>query len=424
MNSQEIKTVVIVGAGFGGLNAAKVLARKKVKVILIDRRNYHLFQPLLYQVATAGLSPADIAVPIRAEFSRAPNIEVHMENVESIDRQNRKVITTNNNFSYNYLVLACGSKHSYFGKNEWEENAPGLKTLEQATEIRRRVLSAFESAENEKDPVVQSELLTFVIIGGGPTGVEMAGALAEISHAILIKDFRRIDPHKTRVILVEAGTRLLGMFSEKLAQIAQSDLKKLGVEVRTSSRVTAIDKNGINIGVERINGRTVIWAAGVLPSSLNKSISPDENSLDKNGRLIVSDDLSLPFDKNIFIIGDQAHSKDKGGQPLPGLAPVAIQQGKAVAENILRELQDKPRVPFTYFDKGQMATIGKSKAILQLGKIQFGGWFAWMAWLFVHIYFLVGFRNRVAVLFQWAWNYIFTKRNARLILNKTWKLFS
>lgn len=413
--------VVIIGGGFGGLSAAKVLARQTaVQVTLIDRRNHHLFQPLLYQVATAGLNPGDIAVPIRGEFAQSPNVEIHLGEVTQIQLDQQTVISTSGNVPYDSLILACGSQHSYFGKSEWEEFAPGLKTLEQATEIRRRILTAFEDAENATDPARQSALLTFVIVGGGPTGVELAGAVAEVARKVLVKDFRRIDPRQTRVVLIEAGPRVLAMFDESLSRRTTRDLEALGVEVRTSTRVTAVDAQGVQVGSERIEAATVVWAAGVSPSSLNAKLGV---ALDSAGRILVHPDLSVPSHTNVFVIGDQAHFEVETGRSLPGLAPVALQQGRAAARNILRDVAGKPRLPFRYVDKGQMATIGKSRAVLELGVIKLGGFLAWLGWLVVHLFFLVGFKNRYAVLVQWIWNYVFSKRGARLITRPDWRIF-
>ena len=415
------KRVVVVGAGFGGLNVARALGgHDEVDVVVVDRRNYHLFQPLLYQVATAGLSPADIAVPIRAELAAFRNVEVHLGEVEAIDLAARVVHVGPLGIGYHYLVLACGATHSYFGRPEWEAFAPGLKTLEQATEIRYRVLSAFERAENSFDAAERDANLTFVVVGGGPTGVELAGALAEISRTVLVKDFRRIDPRKTRVLLVEAGPRILTMFSPEMSARAARDLADLGVEVLTDTRVEDVDAAGAVVGGQRIAARTVLWAAGVQPSALNQKLGVP---LDRAGRAVVRPDLSLAAAPDVFVIGDQASVAAKDGKPLPGLAPVAIQEGRAVAANILRELQGKPREPFTYYDKGQMATIGKKRAVVEAGSLRFGGLAAWLGWLFIHVLYLIGFRNRLAVVSSWAWSYLFSKRNARLIIGKGWRSY-
>lgn len=415
------KRVVVVGAGFGGLNVAKGLAdRPGVDVVVIDRRNHHLFQPLLYQVATAGLSPADIAVPIRAELAAHRNVEVHLGEVTGVDPAARVVQLGDVGVAYDYLVLACGAQHSYFGKDAWEEFAPGLKTLEQATEIRFRVLSAFEQAENAFDDATRDALLTFVVVGGGPTGVELAGALAEIARTVLVKDFRRIDPAKTRVLLVEAGPRILTMFDEDLSARAARDLADLGVEVLVNTKVEDIDADGVTVAERRIPTRTVLWAAGVAPSPLNRVLGGE---LDRAGRVVVQPDLSLAHARDVFVIGDQAAAPGPDGKPLPGLAPVAMQQGQAVARNILRDLHGEPREPFTYFDKGQMATIGKKRAVLQSGGVKLGGLIAWLGWLFIHVLYLIGFRNRIAVVSAWAWSYLFSKRSARLIVGKAWRSY-
>ncbi len=416
MNS---KHVVIVGGGFAGIKAAKALGNKKgIRVTHIDRRNHHLFQPLLYQVAMAGLSPADIAMPIRTILSDCENIEVLMGNVTHVNLIDKKVTADFGDVNYDYLILACGSKHSYFGKNQWEEHAPGLKTLEQATEIRRRVLLAFEKAESEKNPEVQKQHLTFVIVGGGPTGVELAGALGEISRFTLKKDFDRIDPSRTRVVLIEAGPRILTSFDESLSKRATEDLEKLGVAVWNSTRVTEVTDHGVQMGAELLKSSTVLWAAGVKPSSLNESLGVE---LDKIGRVLVGKDLSLSRHPEVFVLGDQANVKNEKGETLPGLAPVAMQEGLCAAKNILSDLNSKPRKNFQYVDKGQMATIGRKKAIAQMGSIKLTGFIAWLAWLLIHIYFLIGFKNRLMVLFQWTWSYLTFKRGARLILYKEWR---
>ncbi len=415
----EKVNVVVVGAGFGGLSAAKVLAKSKlINLTVVDRRNYHLFQPLLYQVATAGLSPADIAVPIRSELSKFKNTHVFLGNVVGVNLKERVLETETEKISYDYLILACGAKHSYFGHQEWEENAPGLKTLEQATEIRRRVFLAFELAEREKDIEKQKSLLTFVIVGGGPTGVELAGSIAEISRHTLEKDFRNIDPSRTRVILIEAGQRLVAGFDPELSKRAARDLESLGVHIWTSTRVTNITEEGVYFGQEFIKAKTILWAAGVEPSSLGKSLG---TSLDRVGRVIVNQDLAIKEDSHVFVIGDQASFVDEKGNALPGLAPVAMQQGRHAARNILKMIRGKNSEPFEYLDKGQLATIGRSKALMQFKSIKMGGFFAWLAWLFVHVYYLIGFKNKFFVIFQWTWSYVTFKRGARLISAKDWR---
>lgn len=416
-----VKRVVIVGAGFAGLNLAQALGgEKRVSVTLLDRSNHHLFQPLLYQVAMAGLSPAEIAAPIRSLVSRHANVRVLREEVVDVDVDRRVVHTTDGAHPYDFLLLACGARHAYFGHEEWEPFAPGLKTLEQATEIRRRVLDAFEEAEKEEDPARQRSLLTFAVVGGGPTGVELAGAMGEMSRFTLARDFRRIDPKLARVVLVEAGPRILPAFSPGLASRAVRDLETLGVQVWTSSPVTHVDADGVEIGEERLRCATVLWAAGVRPSPLSERLGVP---LDKQGRVIVEPDLSLPGHPEVFVAGDQAHAAGADGAPLPGLAPVALQQGRYLARQIRRELDGKPREPFRYRDKGQMATIGRSRAILEMGRLRVGGWFAWLAWLIVHIYYLVGFKNRLFVVMQWAWAYVSFGRGARLIVDKRWRFY-
>ncbi|GIX41003.1 MAG: NADH dehydrogenase [Leptospiraceae bacterium] len=413
--------IIIVGGGFGGLNAAKVLCNKssKIEVLLIDRRNHHLFQPLLYQVATGALNPADIAIPIRSILSKCKNIKVFLGNVLDIDLNNKKVITDFDEFSYDYLILACGATHSYFNHDEWEEYAPGLKSLEEATEIRRRIFLAYELAERENDPLKQKELLTFVIVGGGPTGVELAGAIGEISRYTLSKDFRNINPGRTRIILIEAGPRILPSFSPELSEYAARELEKLGVTIWTNTYVTEVGNGYVKAGDEIIRAKTIIWAAGVQPSSLNQKLNVPK---DKTGRIIVEPDLSIKNYPEVFVIGDQANfSYTKDGKPLPGIAPVAIQQGKHAAKNILREIQGKERKAFIYLDKGFMATIGRMDAILQMHNIHLKGFLAWFLWVFVHILYLIGFKNKIIVLIQWAWSFFTFRRGARLIRSKIWK---
>ena len=422
MNST--RRVVIVGAGFGGLSAARALAGKKgIEVTLLDRRNHHLFQPLLYQVATAGLSPADIAMPIRSIFSRSKNVRVVLAKVDAVDLKAQKVKSGDLTFDYDDLILACGAEQGYFGHPDWEEFAPGLKSLEQATEIRRRMLLAFELAEREWNPELQKELLSIVIVGGGPTGVELAGAIAEISRHTLARDFRHIDPSRTRVILIEAGSRILAGFDEELSRKAARDLEALGVQVWTGTRVTAISGNSVSLGSEVIRARTILWAAGVAPNALSSLLGVP---LDRAGRVQVQADLSLPGFPSVFVIGDQAAALGIDGSPLPGLAPVAMQQGRYVA-SLIREAQVSKNAepsrhpPFRYVDKGQMATIGRRKAVAEFRKIRFSGFVAWAGWLFVHIFYLIGFKNRLFVFMQWAWSYLTFKRGARLIVDKEWR---
>lgn len=416
-----MKRIVIVGAGFAGLKAAKVLSGKKeFMVTIIDRRNHHLFQPLLYQVATAGLSPADIAVPIRSLFNKQANIEVLKGEVKSINKKAKTLDTSFGEVPYDTLILACGATHSYFGNDDWEEFAPGLKTLAQATEIRRRVLNAFEMAENEADPAKRRKKLSFVVVGGGPTGVELAGAIAEMSRYTLIKDFKHINPTLTRVILVEAGPSILPSFSEKLRLLASRDLEKLGCQIWTNSMVTKIDKDGVQLGDERIEASTVIWAAGVKASSLGVKLGVET---DKQGKVLVNEFCQLIDDEDIFVAGDMAHFEDKKSGILPGIAPVATQQGAYIANYLVHQAKNssKEAAPFIYNDKGQMATIGRSKAIVELPFLKFGGFIAWFAWLFIHIYYLTGFKNRFFVVFQWAWSYLTFNRGARLIVNREWR---
>lgn len=413
------KKVVIVGGGFAGLKAARALGNKPdVAVTLIDRRNYHLFQPLLYQVATAGLSPAEISGPIRGILSQYKNISVFLDNLQSVDLPNKKILVQDRALEYDYLILACGAKHSYFAHPEWEENAPGLKTLEQATEIRRRILMGFEKAEKETDPEKQKQLLTFVIVGAGPTGVELAGTIGEISRHTLTKDFRHIDPSRTRVILIEAGPRILAAFHPDLSRRAAADLEHLGVQIWTNTRVTDVKADFVALGDEVIKAATILWAAGVQPSSINKTLNAP---LDRAGRVIIEKDLSLKEHPEVFVLGDQACYLNESGQPLPGLASVAMQQGTHAANQILREINGKERINFKYLDKGQMATIGRRKAIAQIKNLKFSGFFAWILWLFIHVYYLIGFKNKVFVIWQWAYAYFTFKRGARLIVDKEWR---
>ena len=414
--------VLVIGGGFGGLNAARSLGGAKgVHVTLIDRRNHHLFQPLLYQVAMAALSPADIAAPIRSILSGNKNIDVLLGRVESVDLKNARVQADFGELTYDYLILACGASHSYFGRDDWEPYAPGLKSLEEATEIRRRMLTAFEKAERETDPQAQKELLTFVVVGGGPTGVELAGALGEISRFTLTRDFRNIDPKNTRVILVEGGGRILPTFSQENSDRASRGLEKVGVQIWTNCLVTDINESGVGIGKERINARTVLWAAGVKPADINKNLGVE---LGAAGRVIVEGDLSIKEFPNVFVVGDQANFSHNRERPLPGLAPVAIQQGRQAARNIVADLKGRERQVYKYLDKGSMATIGRASAVVEISKLKFGGLIAWLAWLLVHIFYLIGFKNRVVVLFQWSWSYLTFRRGARLITLQDWRKVS
>ena len=404
--------VVIVGAGFGGLEAAKKLACAEVRVAVIDRTNYHLFQPLLYQVATAALSPADIAAPVRAILSKCRNMEVILAEVQSVDVDAKKVKMADGELGYDYLILATGARHSYFGHPEWEKLAPGLKSLEDAVEIRRRILMAFEYAEKISDEAARKAAMTFVIIGGGPTGVEMAGAIAEIARYTLAKDFRHIDPSQARIILVEGEPRVLAAFPEDLSASALKQLVDLGVEVRLGVHATNLTEAGLNIGDEFIPCRVKIWAAGNNASFVGKTLGVPA---DRVGRVLVNNDLTIPGHPEVQVLGDLANFLYQTGQPLPGVSAVAMQQGRHAARNILAMIEGRKPQRFWYWDRGSMATIGRNKAVADLNFVHFSGLPAWLAWLFVHIIFLVGFRNRVAVLFQWAWAYFSFNKGARLI---------
>jgi len=404
--------VVIVGSGFGGLEAAKKLACKDVQVTVIDRTNYHLFQPLLYQVATAALSPADIAAPVRAVLSRCKNLEVILAEVESVDVDAKKVKTVDLDIDYDYLILATGARHSYFGHDEWEKLAPGLKSLEDAIELRRRILLAFEYAEKITDEAARRAALNFVIIGGGPTGVEMAGAIAEISRHTLAKDFRHINPSEARVILIEGEPRLLAAYPEDLSASARKQLMDLGVEVRTGARATKLSEAGVQVNGEFIPCRVKIWAAGNTASFVGKTLG---SPVDRVGRVIVNDDLTIPRHPEVQVIGDLANFPHQTGKPLPGISPVAMQEGRHAARNVLAMIQGRKPQRFRYWDKGTMATIGRNKAVADLKFMHLSGLPAWLAWLFVHVVFLVGFRNRLLVLFQWAWAYLTFDKGARLI---------
>jgi NADH:ubiquinone reductase (H+-translocating) len=410
--SPKIPRVVIIGAGFGGLEAAKKLSGQAVQVTVVDRTNYHLFQPLLYQVATAALSPADIAAPVRAILSKCENMEVILAEVQSIDVNARKVKMVDGELGYDYLILATGARHSYFGHPEWEKLAPGLKSLEDAVEIRRRILMAFEYAEKISDEAARKAAMTFVIIGGGPTGVEMAGAIAEIARYTLAKDFRHIDPSQARVVLVESEPRVLAAFPEDLQISAMRQLVDLGVEVRTSIYATNLSEQGLQVADEFIPCRVKIWAAGNNASVVGHSLGA---AIDRVGRVIVNKDLTIPDHPEVQVIGDLANFSHQTGQPLPGVSPVAMQQGRHAARNILAMIDGRKPQRFWYFDKGSMATIGRNKAVADLKLLHLSGIPAWLAWLFVHIIFLVGFRNRLAVLFQWAWAYFSFNKGARLI---------
>lgn len=416
-----MKHVVIVGGGFAGINAARELGNKRdVRVTLIDRKNYHLFQPLLYQVAMSALGAGDVAEPLRNMLSRYKNITVFKGVVENVDTERKILQTDFGEIPYDYLILACGVKHHYFGNEQWEEYAPGLKIIAQATEIRRRVMEAYEAAERTADSVERKKHLTFVIVGGGPTGVELAGSIGEMSRFTLSKYYKHIDPKLTRIFIVEAESRILGSFSPELASKATRALEQLGVQVWTSSMVTNVDANGVQIGNERIEAATVLWAAGVRAIGLGRKMGVD---IDSSGRIIVEEDLSAPGHPEIFVAGDQAHFAHHIDEPLPGMAPVASQQGRAIGKNILAEIKGKHRKPFRYRDKGQMATIGRNKAIVEIGSLKFFGSFAWLTWLLVHIYYLTTFKHRVFVLLQWGWSYFTFGHGARLIVNKEWRFY-
>jgi len=418
------KNVVIVGAGFAGLNAAKRLGDVDgISVTVIDRENHHLFQPLLYQVAMAALSPADIAVPIRSLLAEYRNVRVLKASAERVDIADRKVVTDSGEFPYDYLLLACGAQHAYFGHEEWEECAPGLKNLPQATEIRRRVLEAFEVAERQTNQEERRRQLTFIVIGGGPTGVELAGAIGEMSRYTLARDFRSIDPRQTRVILVEAGPRILASFDDKLAARAMRDLESLGVQVWTGARVTDVTPDGVVVGSEKIAAATVLWAAGVRAADIGRTLGVP---VDQAGRVITAPDLTIAGHPEVFVLGDMSNRAGPSDRPLPGVALVAMQEAVYAADIIRKEVSGKapsPRVPFEYFDLGQMATIGRSRAIAEFRGLKMKGVFAWWFWLLVHIYRLSGFRNRLSVLVHWAWSYMTFGRGARLIVGKDWQSY-
>jgi NADH dehydrogenase len=407
------KKVVILGGGFAGINAAKALGNTKFDVYLVDKTNHHLFQPLLYQVATAALSPADIAVPIREVLRPYPNITVLMGEVVSIDKKGKKVCLKDGDcLSYDYLVVALGARHSYFGKDEWETFAPGLKTLPDALKIREKILLSFEKAERSDSISEATKYLNFVIIGGGPTGVEMAGAIAEVAYETMLKDFRRIDTTKTKIYLVEGSDHILPVYPSKLCDKARSYLERFGVQVITGKRVTSVSAEGVEIEGQFIPTLNVIWAAGNQASPVLKTL---DAPLDRQGRVAVGPDLSLADHPELFVIGDAAAALDQAGKPLPALAPVANQQGSYVGRLIRRQLPQNERPPFRYLDKGTMATIGKTKAIGQLGRFTFWGFPAWLAWCFIHIFYLINFRNRLSVLLSWLFSYFSSQRGARLI---------
>jgi NADH dehydrogenase len=407
--------VVIIGGGFGGLYAARALRRARVRITILDRRNHHVFQPLLYQVAMAALSPGDIASPIRWILRRQKNVAVLLAEVCAIDRGRQQVILGDGDderLSYDYLIVATGATHAYFGHDEWRSTAPGLKTIEDALDIRRRVLLAFEHAEREVDPRRREPLLTFVVIGGGPTGVEMAGALAEISRQSLARDFRHFDPSSARILLIEAGSSVLSTFPESLREAARAHLTSLGVDVRTGAAVTGVAPGHVTVGSEIIPAETIIWAAGVAASPLGATLGVPR---DRAGRVLVEPDLTVPGSRTVFVIGDLASLAGVDGKPLPGVAQVAIQMGRHAARNILRGIEQQPYRPFVYKDLGNMATIGRASAVADFGWMRLKGYLGWLAWLFVHILNLIGFRNRLVVMVQWAWSYFSYQRAIRLI---------
>jgi NADH dehydrogenase len=420
-NSEHPHRVVIIGGGFGGLYVAKSLGRAPLSVAVVDRRNFHLFQPLLYQVATGGLSPGEIASPLRVVLKHNRNTEVLLGEVMDIDAVNRRVVMRDGEIPYDTLIVATGATHHYFGNDRWKQFAPGLKTVEDATEIRSRVLAAFERAERETDAEKRRAWLTFVIVGGGPTGVELAGALGEISNDTLRHDFRHIDPREARILLVEGEPRVLPTFPPDLSAKAERQLIQLGVRTRNSARVTAIDADGVIVQAagreDRIPTRTVLWAAGVRASSLGKVLAEHAGApLDRAGRVLVEPDLTVPGHPEIFVIGDLASFTHQGGKPLPGVAPVAMQQGRYVAKRVRQRLKGKTTsAPFHYFNKGNLATVGRNKAVAEFGKLHITGFVAWLVWVFVHLMYLVEFENRLLVLTEWVYDYFTHNRGARLI---------
>jgi NADH:ubiquinone reductase (H+-translocating) len=413
MSTQPVKKVVIVGGGFAGLYAAKALAKQPVEVTLVDRKNHHTFQPLLYQVATAVLSPGEIASPLRRILHRARNTEVLLGEVVGFDTAARRVMLKDGaELAYDYLIVAAGARHSYFGHEDWAQDAPGLKTVEDALEIRRRVLLAFEHAEREAYLTGKHQPLSFAVIGGGPTGVELAGAIADIARRAMATDFKAIDTTKARVTVFEGAPYILGVYPEELSIKAQRQLEELGVEVRTNSLVSAVEPGRIKVGEEWIPASVILWATGVAASPLGKALGVPT---DRAGRVLVEPDLSLPGHPNVFVLGDMASLKDTTGTVVPGLGAAATQEGKDTAANIARDLRGEKRVPFRYKDKGSMATIGRNRAVAQIGKLQFTGLIAWLLWAFVHVFLLIGFKNRLMTMREWMWAYFTRERSARLI---------
>lgn len=407
--------VVIIGAGFGGMAAAKALAGKPVRVTLVDKENHHLFQPLLYQVATAGLSPANIAQPVRSILRNQANVEVLMAEVSGFDLEKKLILTPQRSLPFDYLIVATGARHSYFGHPEWETFAPGLKTLEDALEIRRKLLLAFEKAEVETDPVERARLLTFVVVGAGPTGVEMAGAISEIARETMLRDFRHIDPREAQVVLLDAAPRVLPVFDTDLSQKAEHQLANLKVTVRLGVSVQDISAEGVSTSTGFIHARTVIWAAGNAASPLVKQLP---GTFDRAGRIQISEGLHLPEAPNVYVIGDTALCLGKDNKPLPGVSPVAMQQGAWAAKNILAQIEGRPPQKFSYWDRGSMATIGRNRAVADLHFAKFSGLPAWLAWVFVHLLFLMSFRNRISVFLIWVWSYFTRAQGARLITGK------
>ena len=413
--SASIPHVLILGGGFGGLWATRALAHAPVRITLVDRTNHHLFQPLLYQVATAGLSAPDIAAPLRHILHRQRNVTVLLGEARAIDRAARRVTLDHGTVDYDYLIVATGATHAYFGHDEWATHAPGLKTLDDAFAIRRRILTAFEAAEREEDPVARAAWLNFIVIGGGPTGVELAGTLAEIARHTLPREFRRCDPRTAQIYLFESGPRVLGTMPEELSESARHQLEKLGVNVRTGQPVTAIDAQGVTIGALHIASHTVLWAAGVAASPLGRQLGVE---LDRAGRATVEPDLSVSGHPEVFVVGDLARSMQANGQPVPGTATAAKQMGTHAAAAIRARLRGKPVPPFNYYHYGNLATIGRMAAVVDLGRVKFSGFVAWWFWLAAHIFFLIGFRNRVVVMLDWAWAYWSYQRNARIIVGR------